>query len=83
MENADPVGASLFTGLNQNMARNTKEKQSLIVTQALMGTSCPAHLQDNPPFKILLLGIAGLGKPLHSHEGRTSGTETARLALVF
>lgn len=27
MENADPLGASLFTGLNENIARNTKEKQ--------------------------------------------------------
>lgn len=77
MENADPLGARLFTGLNQNIARNTKEKQSLIITPALMGTSCPAHLQDNPPFEILLLGRAGVGKPLQSHEGQTPGTETA------
>lgn len=27
MENADPLGASLFTGLNQNIARNTEKKQ--------------------------------------------------------
>lgn len=27
MENTDPLGTSLFTGLNQNIARNTKGKQ--------------------------------------------------------
>lgn len=38
MENADPRGAKLFTGLEQNIVRNKRKNvsSSLIVTQALM-----------------------------------------------
>lgn len=41
------------------------------------------HLQDNPLFKIPLLGITEIGKPVQSCEGETSAMGIAQPSLVF